>query len=136
MPGGSAAKPPSPCCPALPQSQCPPAAPTGTGSTGSATASSTAPCTPSPSPGCAVTQPLLPTPHAAAPKAKPTAKSAAASSDTSPATSTENSTAGPSQQLDKHRSVRGSGVRVPLAPPPSAPSKHDAPGRCAFACRD
>ena len=93
------------CSQAPHPSRCPPAGPTGTGSTGSATASSTAPSTPSPSPGCAATSPPRPTPSAAGPKAKPTAKSAAASSATSPATSTEPSPTAASAALGKHRSV-------------------------------
>jgi len=47
------------------RSRCPPAAPTATGSTASATASSTGPCTSSPSTGCAAIRPPRPTPSGA-----------------------------------------------------------------------
>ena len=65
---------PSRCCQAPHRSRCPPAGPTGTGSTASATASSTAPSTPSPSPGCAAIQRTRPTSSAAGPKARPTSE--------------------------------------------------------------
>jgi transposase len=71
-----------------PRSPSPPAGPTATGSTASATASSTGPCTSSPSPACATTRRPLLTSSAAGPKPRPTKRSAAASSATSPATST------------------------------------------------
>src|SRR5699024_11585647 len=91
-PAQCATRPHSPCSPESPRCQ-PTAArsPPDTGSTDTATANSTAPCTPSPSHANAMTRPPRTTPPAEPPKARPPEKSNAASSDTSPATSTANS---------------------------------------------
>jgi transposase len=66
---------------------------------------STAPCTPSPSPGYDSTPPPAPTPNAAEPKSRPTAKSNAASSATSPDSSTDTSNKAPHTHLTRRRSV-------------------------------
>ncbi len=127
---GSIPRPLSPCSPAPPRS--PPTAarsPPTTDSTATATDNSTAPCTPSPSPGNAATNPPRPTPPDAPQKARPNARSAAASSATSSATSTDSSSTHQSLEkgLTKHMTSRGcaaGGIRRTRSVAQQGPGHH------------